>query len=56
MLVKIVGTIVITSKGNVAGVVHMDIVVKKVGHLEMDVMGHLVVMTSMLVFLNRLVS
>ena len=56
MLVKIVGTIVITSKGNVAGVVHMDTVVKKVGHLEMDVMGHLVASIYMLVLIRQLVS
>ena len=56
MLVKIVGAIVIQSKGNVAGVVQMDTVAEKIGPVEMDVMDHLVVMASMLVFLSRLVS
>ena len=56
MLVRTAGMVVISVKGNVAGVVQMDTVVEKVGHLEMDVMGHLVVITSMLVFLTRLVS
>ena len=50
MLVKIAGMVVINSKGNAVGVVQMDIVAK-MENLEMDVMGHLVVLTSMLVLL-----
>jgi len=56
MLVKIAGMVVINSKGNVAGVVQMDTVAEKVGPLEMDVMDRMVVITSMLVFFNRLES
>ena len=56
MLVKIAGMVVINSKGNVVGVVQMDTVAEKIGPVEMDVMDHLVVMASMLVFLSRLVS
>ena len=56
MLVKIATQVVINSKGNVVGVVQMDTVAEKVGSVEMDVMDHLVVKTSMLVFLSRLVS
>ena len=40
-------------KGNAAGVGQMDTVAEKVG-LEMDVMDHLVVMTSMVVFLTQM--
>ena len=54
MLIKIAGMVVINSRGNAAGVVKMDIVVEKVGPLEMDAMDHLVVMASMLVFLNQM--
>ena len=50
MLVKIAGMVVMDSKGNAIGVVQMDIVAK-MENLEMDVMGHLVVLTSMLVLL-----
>ena len=50
---KIVGYIVILPKGNVAGVVQMDIVAEKDGPLEMDVMDHLVVMLAIDVFVNR---
>ena len=53
MKVKIVGSIVITSKGNVAGVVQVDTVAEKIGLLAMDVTDHLVVVTSMHVFVNR---
>ena len=56
MLVKIVGAIVIQSKGNVAGVVQMDTVAEKHGPVETDVMDHLVGITFMLVFSNRPVS
>ena len=56
MLIKIAGMVVINSRGNAAGVVKMDIVVEKVGPLEMDVMDHLGVITIMLVFFNQLVS
>merc|ERR1719495_1220262 len=54
MLVKTAGMVVISVKGNVAGVVHMDTVAEKVGPLKMGVMGQLVVITSMLVFLGQL--
>ena len=50
---KIVGYIVILPKGNVAGVVQMDTVAEKVGPLEMDVMDHLVVKTTMFAFLGQ---
>ena len=55
-MAMIAGVVVRVFKENAPGVVPKDTVAKKVGHLEMDVMGHLVVMTSMLVFLTRLVS
>ena len=55
MLVKTAGMIVISVKGNVPGVVQMDTVAEKIGHVEMDVTDHLVVMASMLVFLSQLV-
>ena len=54
MLVKIAGMVVINSKGNVVGVVQMDTVAEKIGPVEMDVMDHLVVMTSMVVFLTQM--
>ena len=53
MLVKIASQVVMEYKGNAAGVVQMDTVAEKVG-LEMDVMDHLVGMTSMLVFLTQM--
>ena len=46
---KIAGIHVIKSKENVIGVAVKDIVVEKVGQLEMDVMVHLVEITNMLV-------
>ena len=49
MKAKIVGTNVIKNKENVIGVAVKDIVVEKVGQLEMDVMVHLVEITNMLV-------
>ena len=45
MLGKIAWQVVMEHKGNVAGVVQMDTVAEKAGPLEMDVMGHLVVIT-----------
>ena len=56
MLVKTAGMVVISVKGNVAGVVQMDTVVEKHGPVETDVMDHLVGITFMLVFSNRPVS
>ena len=56
MLIKIAGLVVIKSKGNVAGVVQMDTVAEKDGPLEMDVMDHLVVITTMFAFLGQQVS
>ena len=53
---NLVGNIVIEPKGNVAGVVQMDTVAENVIPVKTDVMDHLVVKTSMLVFLSQLVS
>ena len=53
MQVKIAGMNVISIKGNVAGVVQMDTVAEKVGPLEMGVMEHLVVKTTMFAFLGQ---
>ena len=55
MLVKTATQDVRAMKENVAGVVQMDTVAEKAG-LEMDVMGHLVVITTILAFLGQEVS
>ena len=56
MLVKIAMEVVTANKENVAGVVQMDTVAEKAGPLEMDVMDHLVVITTMFAFLGQQVS
>ena len=53
MLVKIASQVVMEYRGNVTGVVQMDTVAEKVGLLEMDVMDHLVVKTTMFAFLGQ---
>ena len=53
MLGKIAWQVVMEHKGNVAGVVQMDTVAEKVWPLEMDVMDHLVVKTTMFAFLGQ---
>ena len=53
MLVKIASQVVMEYRGNAVGVVLKDTVAEKIGPLVMDVMDHLVVITSMLVFLTR---
>ena len=56
MLVKIASQVVMEYRGNVAGVVQMDTVAENVIPVKTDAMDHLVVKTSMLVFLSQLVS
>ena len=53
MLVKIATQVVTGNKENVVGVVQMDTVAEKVGPLEMGVMDHLVVKTTMFAFLGQ---